>query len=167
MALPNLVQSPLILSGLSDDNAGLLRLVFPVTLASLVDALVIVQNYGFGFPVDIRQVRFVATTPATTPGASIQIIPTIGTAPMLTDASTTVSGGTLELTTGGCGAGEITVGAHITGNNRLGIGSTLTLTVEATAPLAAFTEGAGYIEVMAYNLAHRHVLSVLKTLCDV
>lgn len=161
MALPNIVQSDLTLQTLLPDNSALVRLLLPVTLTVLQNAVPACTNYAWGFPVDIRSVRFIATIPATTPGATVVVTPTLSGVAMTTDTPPG-NGGELTLTTAGCGAGEITEGLHISGNNRLVAGG-LTLTAATAAP---FTEGAGFIEVMAFNLSHRHVLAILSTMCQ-
>lgn len=160
MAL-NIVQHQMSLAELfplHETNTGLVTRYFPMNLAAMTAAAVVLGNYTITFHGRLRWSYFVTTTATTTAGAAATLTPSLNGVPM--------TSGILALTTAGCGQGEPTGGVFA--EEIVAPGDVLSVIASLPAPPnQAFLDGSGVYELTLWNDDMREVMAKLATMAHV
>lgn len=139
-------------------NVGQVTLYFPMNLAAMTAAAVLLGNYTCGFHGRLRWSYFVTTTGTTTQGAAATLTPSLNGTPLAT--------GELALTTALCAQGGTTGG----GFTDVTVTPTDVFSVVASLPNPpnqAFGNGAGVYELTLWNDDVREVLATLGSMAHV
>ena len=141
-----------------DAGVGLVTLYFPMNLAAMTAAAVMVNNYTFGFHGRLHWSYFVTTTATATAGAAATLTPSLN--------GVALASGAVALTTAGCAQGAATGGVFLD----VAVTPTDVFSIVASLPVPpnnAFLNGSGVYELTLWNDDMREVLATLGSMAHV